>query len=53
MADFKLLSNEKQTELVENAKSRMDSIAVAWLQNPKLKAAVLKPAESCEERKIS
>lgn len=54
MADHKLLSQEEQVELVKNAQSRMDAVVTAWLQNPKIKAAVLHSKEEhCEERKAS
>jgi hypothetical protein len=54
MADHKLLSKEEQIELVNNAQTRMDAVASAWLQNPKIKAAVLQPKDDpCDGRKAS
>jgi hypothetical protein len=54
MAEYKLLSQEEQVELVENAQNRMDAIASAWLQNPMVKAALLKPEEErCAEKHAS
>jgi hypothetical protein len=54
MAEYKILSHDEQVELVKNAKTRMDAVASAWLQNPKIKSAVLKPKEDdCDHRQAS
>lgn len=43
MTEQTRFTHEQRVALVSDAKQRMDSIARLWLDNPKIKAALLQP----------